>query len=112
MDCIFCKIVNREIPANILYEDDVILAFEDVNPISPVHFLVIPKMHIPTFDDVQEEDRELLGRMLLAASKLARDKGVAEDGYRQVINCREAAGQVVFHLHVHILGGRPMRQMG
>ena len=111
-DCIFCKICAGEIPSQKLYEDDDLLAFEDINPVAPVHFLVIPKQHIPTLDDIEEKHGEVLGKMLLVASKLARDKGVADDGYRQLINCREPAGQTVFHLHLHILGGRPMGPMG
>lgn len=111
-DCIFCKIVEGQIPSEKIYEDDQIIAFNDINPAAPVHFLVIPKMHIATLDDVSGEHEHLLGRMLCVASRLAREKGVADDGYRQVINCKRAGGQVVFHIHVHILGGRPMGRMG
>lgn len=111
-DCVFCKIINGEIPSEKLYEDDDILAFEDINPAAPVHFLVIPKEHIETLDDVEERHAEVLGKMMVTASRLAREKGVGESGYRQIINCRESAGQVVFHLHLHILGGRDMRLMG
>jgi histidine triad (HIT) family protein len=111
-DCIFCKITKGEIPAKKIYEDDEILAFDDINPQAPVHFLVIPKAHIPTLDDLNEEDSKIVGAMILRAAEIAREKGVSGGGYRQVINCREAAGQVVFHLHLHILGGRPMRKMG
>ena len=110
--CVFCKICAGEIPSQKLYEDDELLAFEDINPLAPVHFLVIPKQHVPTLDDVEDAHSGLLGRMLVVASKLARDKGVSEGGYRQIINCREPAGQTVFHLHLHILGGRPMGHMG
>ncbi len=111
-DCIFCKIIRGEIPSTKLYEDDDILAFEDINPAAPVHFLVIPKEHIPTLDDVEEQHSKILGKMLFTATKLAKDKGVGETGYRQVINCRKSAGQVVYHIHLHILGGRDMRLMG
>lgn len=111
-NCVFCKIVAGEIPSQKLYEGEELLAFEDINPLAPVHFLVIPKRHLPTLDDVGAEQISLLGRMLVVAADLAREKGVADSGYRQVINCREGAGQVVFHLHLHILGGRPMGAMG
>ena len=96
----------------LIVEDENIVAFEDVNPQAPVHFLVIPKAHIPTLDDVSEGQSEVLGKMLVRAAQLAREKGVAEQGYRQIINCREQGGQVVFHLHLHIMGGRKMEKMG
>lgn len=111
-DCVFCKIISGEIPSTRLYEDGEVLAFEDINPAAPVHFLVIPKEHIETMDDIEERHASVLGKMMVIASRLAREKGVGESGYRQVINCRESAGQVVFHLHLHILGGRDMRLMG
>jgi histidine triad (HIT) family protein len=111
-DCIFCKIARGEIPAKKIYEDDDVVAFDDISPAAPVHFLVIPRRHIETLDDVTSPDQPLLGKMLATASRLAREKGVGDAGYRQVINCRKAAGQVVFHLHLHILGGRDMRLMG
>ena len=110
--CIFCKIARGEVPAGKLFEDDDLVAFDDINPAAPVHFLVIPKRHVATLDDVAEGDAPLLGKMLTVASRIARAKGVAQSGYRQVINCRKAAGQVVFHLHLHVLGGRDMRSMG
>ena len=111
-DCIFCKIVRGEIPSKKIYENDDVVAFDDIHPAAPVHFLVVPKKHIETLDDATDADRGLLGEMLTTAARLAREKGVSEEGYRQVINCRKAAGQVVFHLHLHILGGRDMRAMG
>jgi len=111
-DCIFCKIVRGEIPATRLFEDEDVVAFDDVNPAAPVHFLIIPKQHVETLDDVGEEHAPILGKMLVVAARLAREKGVGATGYRQVINCRKAAGQVVFHLHAHVLGGRDMRLMG
>ena len=110
--CIFCRIASGQIPSQRLYEDDLVVAFEDIHPVAPVHFLVIPREHIPTLDAAGPEHEALLGRMMWVASKLAREKGVAEGGYRQVINCNEAAGQVVFHLHLHIIGGRPLKRMG
>ncbi|MDJ0834332.1 MAG: histidine triad nucleotide-binding protein [Gammaproteobacteria bacterium] len=107
-DTIFGKIIKREIPADILYEDDDVLAFTDVSPQAPEHFLVIPKQAIATVNDIQPEQAELVGKMVLAAQKIAKDKGIADDGYRLVMNCNEGAGQTVFHIHLHVLGGRPM----
>lgn len=111
-DCIFCKIIAGTIPAQKLYEDDELLAFEDINPVGPVHFLVIPKEHISVLDDVEQRHAPLLGRMLFVATRVAKEKGVGAAGYRQIINCRESAGQVVFHLHAHIIGGRPLGPLG
>jgi len=105
---IFGKIIRREIPADIVYENDELLAFRDVNPQAPVHVLFIPKRPIATLDDVTPEDAALLGRLLLAAADYARREGFAEQGYRAVINCNEYGGQTVFHLHVHLLAGRHM----
>ncbi len=107
-ETIFSKIINREIPADILYEDDDVLAFSDVSPQAPVHFLVIPKQAIATVNDIQPQQAELVGKMVLAAQKLAKEKGISDDGYRLVMNCNEGAGQTVFHIHLHVLGGRPM----
>ena len=111
-DCLFCRIVDGDIPSTKIYEDDTIVAFEDINPVAPVHFLVIPKEHVATLDDVGDEHSKVLAHMLIKAAELAREKGVADDGYRQVINCKEQGGQVVFHLHLHIIGGRQMNRMG
>ena len=105
-DCIFCKIARKEIPATIVYEDRQVVAFEDLNPQAPVHTLVIPKSHFPTLNDVGAEEEGLLGHMMLVATRIARDKGLHESGYRVVANCLEAAGQSVFHIHLHLLGGR------
>src|ERR1700754_4677347 len=107
-DTIFAKIVRREIPADIVYEDDDVLAFRDLNPQAPVHVLFIPKRAIATLDDAQASDAELLGKLLLAAAGYARSEHLAAQGYRTVINCNEHGGQTVFHLHVHLLAGRPM----
>ena len=107
--CIFCKIVEKIVPSSIVYEDDLTLAFEDVNPHAPVHTIVIPKKHIPTLLDVREEDRNLIGHMFHVASIVAREKGIAEKGFRIVNNCNHEGGQRVYHLHLHLLGGRPMR---
>ncbi len=107
-ETIFDKIINREIPADILYEDDEVMAFRDVNPQAPVHFLVIPKQPIPTLNHLQPEQAPLIGKLVLTAQKLAQKQGIAEDGYRLVMNCNEHGGQTVFHIHLHVLGGRPM----
>lgn len=109
MDCLFCKIVAREIPATIAYEDDEVLAFHDISPQAPQHVLVIPKKHIPTVNDIQQEDAELIGKMTLCAQKVAADLGVDLSGYRLVMNCNKDAGQEVFHIHCHLLGGRKMK---
>lgn len=103
---LFLKIISREIPADIVYEDDDVLAFRDVNPQAPLHVLIIPKTHIRTINDIQLQDAELFGKLFIAAQKIAAEEGVAEDGYRVVMNCNAAAGQTVFHVHLHLLGGR------
>lgn len=104
--CIFCKIVRGEIPARLVYEDDHVVAFPDINPQAPVHLLIIPKRHIPTLSDLSADDRSLAADILLVAKELAARNGLAEAGYRLVANCNESAGQTVFHLHFHLLGGR------
>jgi histidine triad (HIT) family protein len=108
-DCLFCKIAGGEIPVELVYEDDDVVAFRDINPQAPLHTLVVPRRHIPTLNDLQPEDAELVGRMYLAAQRVAADAGVAEAGYRTVFNCNAQAGQTVFHLHLHVLGGRAMQ---
>lgn len=108
MDCIFCKIANNEIPATIVYQDDDVVAFKDLNPQAPTHTLVVPRKHIPTLNDVTAGDAELVGKMVLAASKIAADSGHADAGYRLVLNCNQDGGQTVFHIHCHVLGGRIM----
>jgi len=105
-DCLFCKIARKEIPAKIVYEDRHVVAFEDIHPQAPVHVLVIPKSHFATFNDVGAEEEALLGHMMLVATRVAKDKGVHDTGYRLVGNCLEGAGQSVFHINVHLLGGR------
>lgn len=107
-ETIFSKIISREIPADILYEDDDVLAFSDVSPQAPVHFLVIPKQPIATINDIEPSQAELVGKMVLTARKIAEQKGIHEDGYRLVMNCNDHGGQTVFHIHMHVLGGRPM----
>ena len=108
-DCLFCKIISKEIPAEIVYEDDQTLAFKDIRPAAPAHILVIPKKHIPTLVDLQAEDVELMGHIVLTASRLADKLGVSEEGFRLVSNCKEAGGQTVFHIHFHLIGGRQMQ---
>jgi histidine triad (HIT) family protein len=108
-DTLFSKIIRREIPADIVYEDDEVLAFRDINPQAPLHVLFIPKVSMRTLDDATPADAELLGKLLLAAAAYARREGVAESGYRTVINCNEDGGQTVYHLHVHLLAGRALR---
>jgi histidine triad (HIT) family protein len=107
-DCIFCKIAAGEMGTEFLYEDEAVVAFADISPMAPVHALVVPKKHIASVEEAGPEDRELLGRMIHAAQKLARDLGVAESGYRLVINTGVGAGQTVTHLHMHLLGGRAL----
>jgi histidine triad (HIT) family protein len=105
-DCIFCKIGRKEIPARIAFEDQQVVAFEDLNPQAPIHTLIIPKAHFATLNDVDEGEAGLLGHMILVAMRLAKDKGLADEGYRLVANCQANAGQSVFHIHLHLLGGR------
>ncbi|MDR2185962.1 MAG: histidine triad nucleotide-binding protein [Treponema sp.] len=107
-DCIFCKIAKGEIPARMIYEDDEIIAFHDAAPQAPVHFLVIPKKHIPNLMSVEPGDIALMGRLLNKARELAEQLGCAEKGARFVINCKSDGGQTVDHLHIHVLGGRPL----
>jgi len=107
-DDLFLKIIKREIPADIVYESNEILAFRDINPQAPVHILIIPKERIPTLNDGKQTHTDVLGRLLLAAAEIARAEGVAESGYRVVMNCNSAGGQMVYHIHLHLLGGRQM----
>jgi len=107
-DCLFCKFVSGEIRPDKVYEDDEVLAFRDINPQAPTHILVIPKRHIATLNDLEEADAALIGKLYLAARNIAREEGIAEAGYRTLINCNELAGQSVFHIHLHLLGGRGM----
>ena len=107
-DCLFCKIAAKEIPAKIVFEDSHVLAFHDIQPKAPVHIQVIPKTHVARVSELTEKESGLMGRMVLAANRLAQELGVAEPGYRLVVNCNAAAGQSVYHLHLHLLGGRPM----
>lgn len=108
MGCIFCDIVQKKIPAKIVYEDDQALAFEDIRPQAPVHTLIIPKKHISTNLELEENDNNLIGHLFQVANKLAQEKRIAERGFRLVMNCNPESGQTVFHIHLHILGGRLM----
>lgn len=107
-DCIFCQIVQGKIPSDIVYEDDQVVAFKDINPVAPIHILIIPKEHISDMTEIGEENVELIGAIHLAAVEIARQKGIDESGFRLVNNCKEHGGQVVFHLHYHLLGGRKL----
>ena len=108
MSTIFSKIINKEIPAEIVYEDDELLAFNDINPQAPVHILIIPKKEIKTLNDIQIEDKDILGKMILLAKDLAKKHKIDESGYRTVFNCNDDGGQTVFHIHLHLLGGRQL----
>lgn len=105
-DDLFLKIIARQIPADIVFENEDVLAFRDLNPQAPLHVLIIPKIRIPTINDMQPQDTELFGKLFLAAREIAKEQGVAENGYRVVMNCNSAAGQTVFHVHLHLLAGR------
>ncbi|GMQ83755.1 MAG: histidine triad nucleotide-binding protein [Gammaproteobacteria bacterium] len=107
-DCLFCKMVSGEITPDMVYEDDDVLAFRDVNPQAPVHVLVIPRQHVSTINDLDADSSVLVGKMMLAAARVAQQEGFAEQGYRTVMNCNAHGGQTVFHLHLHLLGGRVM----
>lgn len=107
-ETIFTKIINKEIPAEIIYEDEQVLAFNDINPQAPTHFLVIPKKAIATINDILPEDKALIGHLYWAAAQIAAEKGFAEQGYRAVMNCNEYGGQTVYHIHLHVLAGKPM----
>jgi len=111
-NCIFCKIAARQIAGDIVFEDDEMLAFNDISPQAPVHVLIIPKRHVATVNDLSEADAGLVGRLLLRGSAIAAERGVAEPGYRLIFNCNAAGGQTVYHLHLHLLGGRQMRALG
>ena len=110
-DTLFSKIVRGEIPADIVYQDDLVTAFRDIRPLAPTHVLIVPNEVIPTLADVSADDEAVLGRMLRVAADLAAAEGVAENGYRVMINCRDHGGQEVYHLHLHLLGGRPLGPM-
>lgn len=106
MDCLFCKMVDREIEPDIVYEDEHVLAFNDIDPKAPTHILIVPKKHIATLNDIEEADLALIGRLQFTAAKLAKQQGFADNGYRVVMNCNEDGGQSVYHIHMHLMGGR------
>lgn len=106
--CIFCKILAGELSGRIVYEDDVCVAFDDINPQAPVHVLIVPRVHIPTFNDLTEDNKEILGHLCMVINKIAEIKKIKERGFRVVINCNPEGGQMVYHLHIHVMGGRHM----
>ena len=107
-DCLFCKILDGDIPCDKVYENDHVIAFRDVNPQAPTHVLVIPRKHISTVNDLTSDDKNIIGEMTLAAQEVAKLEVIEDDGYRLVMNCNEGAGQTVFHIHMHVLGGRSL----
>lgn len=107
-DCIFCKIINREIPSDIVYEDDLVIAFRDIQPVAPVHVLVVPKDHIPSCNEVEPQQEQVIGHVFTVCKKIADQLGVAADGYRIINNCGEDAGQTVKHIHFHLIAGVKM----
>ncbi len=111
MATIFTKIIQKEIPADIVYQDEHVTAFRDINPQAPIHILIVPNKEIPTVNDIKAEDEVLIGKLFTAARKIAADEGVAENGYRILINCNRDGGQEVFHLHMHLFAGRPLGPM-
>jgi histidine triad (HIT) family protein len=111
MSTVFSKIISGEAPADIVYKDELVTAFRDINPAAPTHILVVPNKAIPTVNDLGEEDAALVGHMVLVAKKLASEEGIAKGGYRLIINCNRDGGQVVFHLHLHLIGGRSLGPM-
>ncbi|SMY32422.1 purine nucleoside phosphoramidase [Photobacterium andalusiense] len=110
-ETIFSKIIRKEIPADVLYQDELVTAFRDINPRAPSHILIIPNKLLPTVNDVEAEDELMMGRMFTVARKLAQSEGIAEDGYRLIVNCNPFGGQEVYHIHMHLLGGRPLGPM-
>lgn len=111
MSTIFAKIIAGELPADVVYRDDLVTAFRDINPLAPTHILIVPNKIIPTVNDLTEDDERVAGRMFLVARKLAEQAGIAESGYRLLVNCNAHGGQEVFHLHMHLIGGRPLGPM-
>ncbi len=107
-DCLFCRIVAGDLPASIVFQDERLIAFEDINPQAPTHLLIVPRRHVATLNELTAEDDGLVGEMIRRAAAIAKDRGIAEDGFRAVFNCNAGAGQTVFHIHLHLLGGRPL----
>jgi len=110
-ETIFSKIIRKEIPSDLLYQDDMVTVFRDINPVAPTHVLIVPNKLIPTADDIEADDEAVMGRMMLVAKKIAREEGISDDGYRLIINCKEHGNQEVPHLHMHLIGGRPLGGM-
>lgn len=108
LECVFCNILRGQLPAEFVYENERVVAFRDINPQAPVHVLIVPRKHIASTNEVRPEDQQLLGEMILVAQKVAQAEGIAQSGYRLVINCNEDSGQEIYHLHLHLLGGRRM----
>jgi histidine triad (HIT) family protein len=107
-DCLFCKIIQGEIPSEKLFENEDVFAFRDISPVAPLHALIIPKQHVAMINDLEPQHNEMIGKLFLAAKQIAKQEGYSEDGYRTVMNCGEAAGQTVFHLHLHLIAGRDL----
>ena len=107
-DCLFCKIIERKIPSTVVYEDDRVMAFTDIDPQAPTHVLIVPKRHIPTLNDLGTEDDQIVGELVRRAAAIAKELGFSEHGYRTLFNTNRGAGQTVFHIHLHLLGGRAM----
>ncbi|MBI2351599.1 MAG: histidine triad nucleotide-binding protein [Deltaproteobacteria bacterium] len=105
--CLFCSIIKGDVKGDIVYQDESVVAFRDINPKAPVHILIVPRKHIATLLDLEQGDKKLIGDIFYAATRLAKDKGISEDGFRVVLNCGPGAGQSVYHIHIHLLGGRP-----
>ncbi len=108
MDCVFCKLINRKLPTEIVFESDTVFAFKDIEPQAPHHILIIPKKHIPTLNDLRTEDSELISELVLTATHIARELEIHESGYRTLFNCNAEGGQDIYHIHIHLLGGRKM----
>lgn len=111
MSTIFTKIINKEIPSELVYQDEDVTAFKDINPQAPIHILIVPNKEIPTVDDIEDSDALILGKLFVVAKQIAREQGIADRGYRLIVNCRADAGQEVYHLHMHLLGGRGLGPM-
>jgi len=109
MSCVFCKIASKEIPAKLIFEDERLMAFDDLHPVAPVHILIVPKQHLATVNEVTEQNKLLLGEMILLAKKIAQDKGIAAGGYKLIFNCGENGGQVIQHIHLHLIGGEKIK---
>lgn len=110
IDCIFCKIINKEMPSDIAYEDDNVIVFKDINPSAPIHLLIVPKKHIVSINDLKDQDKELVGYMFLIAKKVAEEQAISETGYRLIINVGRGGGQIVDHLHLHLLAGKELKE--